>query len=32
MNLSVEQKMMANGIFGSLNDAWEAFKVQNNVK
>lgn len=31
MQLSVEQKMLANGIFGALNDAWDAFKVQNNM-
>ena len=31
MNLSVEQKMIANGIFGTLNDAWDAFKLQNNL-
>ncbi|EPZ35792.1 Tetratricopeptide-like helical domain-containing protein [Rozella allomycis CSF55] len=30
-NLSVEQKMIANGIFSVLNQAWDAFKAQNNM-
>ncbi|KAG0340402.1 hypothetical protein BG000_012050 [Podila horticola] len=28
---SVEQRMMANTIFSTLNSAWDAFKVQNNM-
>lgn len=31
MTLTVEQKLIANAVFGSLNDAWDAFKVQNNL-
>ena len=25
-NTTVEQRMIANGVFGSLNDAWNAFQ------
>jgi len=25
-NSTVEQRMLANGVFGALNDAWNAFK------
>lgn len=25
-NTTLEQRMIANGVFGSLNDAWNAFK------
>jgi hypothetical protein len=25
-NTTVEQRMVANGVFGALNDAWNAFK------
>ena len=29
--LTAEQKLIANGIFGSLNEAWDEFKTQNNL-
>jgi tetratricopeptide (TPR) repeat protein len=32
MQLTGEQMLLANGIFGALNDAWDAFKQQNNLK
>ncbi|GBC05172.1 hypothetical protein RclHR1_06080001 [Rhizophagus clarus] len=28
---SIEQRLLANGIFSALNDAWDVFKVQNNL-
>jgi hypothetical protein len=31
MPLTPEQKLLANGIFSTLNDGWDAFKVQNNL-
>ena len=32
MSLTAEQQLLANGIFSTLNDAWDAFKTQNNIK
>jgi hypothetical protein len=31
MQLTVEQKLLANSIFSTLNDAWEVFKAQNGI-
>ena len=31
MKLTLEQKMMADGIFSTLNQAWDAFKADNNM-
>jgi hypothetical protein len=29
--VTVEQRMLASGIFASLNEAWDAFKSQNQM-
>ncbi|PKC72585.1 hypothetical protein RhiirA1_360223 [Rhizophagus irregularis] len=28
---TIEQRLLANGIFSALNDAWDVFKIQNNL-
>lgn len=31
LSLTVEQKLLANAIFSSLNDAWDSFRIQNQL-
>lgn len=31
-NVTTEQKMIANGVFITINEAWETYKKMNNIK